>query len=241
MQLEDVKVGKGIELQVNRDGYRYRLLSTVEGIGKNKIYITLIASGARVFRFLSSDHVELIYRDENRMYKWSDVKPALELWDGDHVHSFYSEQPGEHFNRRSAFRLSFAEDMIFHHFVMVEKEEQDETSNSIIRDIDEYGNDRERVKDIACSGILKDMSESGAGFLVDDKLDIGAIVGFEIPGLTGQPMYLKGTVVRHETSQHGRFFEFYGMRFTRVDKNLRKYLFEQQRLILKKQREKGLK
>ena len=64
MQLKDMKVGKSIDILINREGYNYKLVSKVEEVGVGKVYISLITARNRVFMFRSDDKVQFIYKTD---------------------------------------------------------------------------------------------------------------------------------------------------------------------------------
>lgn len=234
MRLENLKPGKGVEVTVTRDEYCYHLKTTVEISKIGRVFVTLIASGARAFPFQPKDRVDIMYRDGDRMWIWKQVEASQEVVEGEKLHCFKSLKEGESFNRRDSYRVQLNEKIIFKQFIYTEELKEEEDALAVI---DEYGNDLNQTKEEEFKGMLKDISETGAGFFTDHNLKIGDSVGFSLVTSYGT-MHLKGEVVRHVPSRHGRYREFYGAIFKRTDKKLAKYLFDQQRLLLKKIREK---
>lgn len=236
MRLESLKVGKGIEIYVTRAGYRYRLVSTIEEVGKDKIYITLITSGMKVFRFLDSDIVDILYRDGARMVQWLKVIGSIEILEGTKVHCFTSREDGVSFNRRKTYRVDIGEDIVTYLFRPEEEEENASSSALKEEEIDEYGNELGTITVMEFEGYLKDLSENGAGFYTNEVLNIGDTVGFPLFTTFGA-MYFKAEIVRHVEGHFGKYMEFYGCKFVRSNKNLGKYLFSLQRERLRKQRQ----
>ncbi len=231
MRLENLKVGRGLEIYVTRAGYRYRLVSTIESTMQGKVYITLIASGSKVFRFLDTDEVDIIYRDETHILQWDKVKGTIETVDKTPMHCFASNKEGVSFNRRESFRVDIGDEIVlyrFHHKEAIEKAEELE--------MDDYGNEVGTVTVEEFEGFLKDVSENGCGFYTNQLLNIGDEIGFPLFTSFGS-MYFKGEVVRHMERRNDKFMEFYGCTFLRSDKNLGKYLFALQRERLQKQRQ----
>lgn len=231
MRLENLKVGRGLEIFVTRAGYRYRLVSTIESTSYGKVYITLIASGNKVFRFLDSDQVDIIYRDEVHMRQWQNVTGSVEILDNTKMHCFTSDKEGTSFNRRKVYRVELEEMTSLYRFFHkdpIEKAEELEC--------DDYGNEINSVTVEAFDGIIKDASENGVGFYTNQILNIGDEIGFSLVTTFG-PMYFKCEIVRHMERRGEKFREFYGCIFVRSDKNFSKYLFELQRKRLHKQRQ----
>lgn len=227
MLMENMKIGKPVELFVDREGYRYRLLSKVEAAEEGKVYITLIASGTRVFRFLTSDYIEFIYKEDGRMWKWKNVKGSITSLDGEQVHCLESTKEGEVYNRRDSYRVRLGVEHIITKLIPKPAEAALEDN----MEEEEY-----EAFQIPC--VIKDLSENGIGFYTNDKMDIGTRVEVKIPTKEGV-LRMIGNVIRAESGEFGKYCEFYGCGFSQVDKKLSKYLFTQQRLQLKKERGEG--
>ncbi len=88
MLLENIALGKTMEIYVDRDGYRYRLVSKVEKTGVKKICLTAIMAGGRAFKFRPEDKIRLVYRSEDQMWEWLNVKAGLAKLDDEPVHYF---------------------------------------------------------------------------------------------------------------------------------------------------------
>lgn len=228
--MENMKPGKPLELYVNRSGYRYRLLSKVEASGFGKVYITLIASGSRIFHFSSTDHVELIYKDGERMWKWADVKGSVAELEGEKVHCLESVKEGESYNRREAFRVRLGVEHTITKLIPREKEEEESSEKDMNTDILD-----EDYEFITLPCVIKDLSETGVGIYTNDKMDIGTLLELRIPTKEGV-LKMSGSVVRTESGEFGKYREFYGCSFSRVDRHLKKYLFALQRKQLRKER-----
>ena len=236
MRLENLKVGRGLEIFVTRAGYRYRLVSTIEHVETGKVYITLIASGNKVFRFLDTDQVDIVYRDETHLIQWENIKGSVESLDNTKMHCFLSNKEGTNFNRRQVFRVEIDEDIevcLFQHKEETEKAEKNETTKET--EYDEYGNEVGTVSIEKFDGILKNASENGVGFYTNRVLNIGDEIGFSLLTTFGT-MYFKCQIVRHMEHRSGKFREFYGCILIRSDKSFGKYLFALQRMRLHKQR-----
>ncbi|MEG1993217.1 MAG: PilZ domain-containing protein, partial [Acetivibrio sp.] len=191
MRLESLKIGRGIEIYVTRAGYRYRLVSSIEGVGIGKVYVTLIASGTRVFRFLDTDIVDLVYRDETHMLQWEKVTGSIEVLDGTKVHCLASRKEGTSFNRRNAFRISIDESIKMYFFRSKDENEnevKEETKEEI--ETDNYGNENGEVVVEEFEGYLKDLSENGAGIYTNRGFNIGDMIGFSLYTSYGA-MYFK--------------------------------------------------
>ena len=111
MLLENIALGKTMEIYVDRDGYRYRLVSKVEKTGVKKICLTAIMAGGRAFKFRPEDKIRLVYRSEDQMWEWLNVKAGLAKLDDEPVHYFEIVNKGQSFNRRQAYRVNIDADV----------------------------------------------------------------------------------------------------------------------------------
>lgn len=218
MQIKDMLVGKKLEVMVDRDGYHYRFLSKVEGTAENAVAVTLIAAQGRMFHFTDTDDVSLLYRGTERMWKWEHVKPGVAKLDGAPVHTFFSKVPGQVYNRRESFRVQIGESLLMRRIISVEEE-----------------NDEIIEKDIKFDALLSDLSVNGAGLYANEDMEIGTTIVFDMPTNIGI-LTCRGEVVRKSDVSNKPFQYFYGCDFTVVRKEMERYLFERQRLMLQKER-----
>ncbi len=218
MQIKEMIIGKTLDVLVDREGYHYRFVSKVEGTMQNSVAITLIAAKGRVFHFDDTDDVSIIYRGTERMWKWDHVKAGVARLDGVPVHTFSSENPGQIYNRRESFRVPIGESLLMHRVVATREEESE-----IIEEVQKF------------EALLADLSVNGAGIYTNEDLPIGAIVFFDMPTNLGI-MTCRGAVIRKADVHDKPFRNFYGCEFSVVRKELERYLFERQRLMLQKER-----
>ena len=218
MQIKEMLVGKTLEVLVDREGYHYRFVSKIEGTTDNSVAVSLIAAKGRAFHFEDTDDVTIIYRGTERMWKWEHVKAGTARLDGFAVHAFFSKNPGQVYNRRESFRVSIGESLLM---------------NKIITMFTDEG---EVEKELRFEALLSDLSVNGAGLYTNENLEIGDTISFDMPTNVGI-LSCKGRIVRRADVYDKPFRNFYGCDFTVVKKELERYLFERQRLML--QRERG--
>lgn len=238
MLLTEMKAGKSVEILINRDGYKYRLVSKIEEVGKDCIFISLIATKTKIFQFEKDDKVEIIYRAEERLFKWSRIKGRMEELDGEKVHCLFGNQEGENYNRRNAYRVYVGLEVeLFQYMVkpgltpdmIIEmKSEQKELSETDIYDITKS----------RC--LVKDISEGGIGLFANERLPLSAELAVHIPTQFGL-LKLKLTVIRTTEERYELYRYFYGCNITESEKQLIKYLFHLQREYLQKARSEGIK
>lgn len=218
MQIKEMLVGKMLEVIVEREGFHYRFVSKVEGTLDNSVAVTLIAAKGRAFHFVETDDVSIVYRGAERMWKWDHVKAGVARLDGVTVHAFFSKNPGQVYNRRESFRVQIGESLLMNKIIDIETEEGP------------------KEKEEKFEALLADLSVNGAGLYTNEVLEIGTTISFDMPTNVGI-LSCKGTIVRRSDVYDKPFHNFYGCDFTVVRKELERYLFERQRLML--QRERG--
>lgn len=221
MQIKEMILGRKLEILVDREGYTYRLVSKVEGTAEGSVAVSAIVAKGRMFHFEETDDVTIIYRGEERMWKWDHVKPGLARLEGETVHTFSSKEQGQVYNRRESFRVPIGESLLMYR-VEFEKTE-------------ENGEEKVIEKTFPFEGLLADLSVNGAGLYTDEDMEKDVVIGFDMPTHLGI-MSCRGKIVRKTDVYDKPFRNFYGCEFIKVRKELERYLFERQRLMLQRQR-----
>lgn len=244
MLLSEMKIGKPLEIYITREGYHYRVVSKIEDAADGRVCVTLIASKTRVFEFLETDVIDIVYRDEERMWKWKSVIGGVTELDGEKLHCFYSDEEGESFNRRNAYRVFVGEKLIVQYMVRDVKRLSDfddveelhsETIFNYDASMDVMRADCFRYVD--CRAVLKDISEDGAGIYMDQKLENGDELSFDFETEDFGVISCRARVIRRLESRQGSFRYYYGCRFKETSRNLSKYIYEMQRKQLRKARD----
>lgn len=241
MNLEELIIGTLIEIYIRRDGFNYKVVSKIENISGNMIAVSPIASSTRFFRFLKDDVVDLVYRKDEKMWKWQNVIPELIVDDsGSKLHGFIVGGDAESFNRRSTYRLSMDRVMTMKYLV----QDQENFDNKLV-----YNKTPELVIDDAirllggerfhwvdCKCFLKDLSEGGAAIQSDEKLKKGDEITFEIPSEVGM-VVCKAVVVRSRRETNGYYDFSYGCSFIETSRNFTRFFYETQRRQLQRMRD----
>ena len=234
MLLQEMKIGSGVEIYITRDQYRYRVASKVEGTAPGKAHVSLISAGTRVFAFKPSDHIEIIYKEHDKMWKFSGVRMCLSALDGFQTHMIETTKEAEVFNRRDTFRLPIMTAMEIIRYSPVSSEyagnldriNMDASAQELIL----KGIEKSIVK-----VVVKDISESGVGFHSPILMNVGDRIRVTLKTKTNN-LVCDGVIIREVEQIWGKYKLFYGGTFTKVDKNLAKFIFAQQRLLLSKGR-----
>ncbi|MCH5267860.1 MAG: PilZ domain-containing protein [Lachnospiraceae bacterium] len=236
MLLENIPMGKTLEFYIDREGYRYRLVSKVEKAEEDKVYVTLIASNGRAFRFRPEDDIRIIYRDEDQIWEWPEVKAGVEKLEYEDVHVFHITDKGHSFNRRNSYRVTLGEETLIGYYNVPGRQRrsavppaptEDEMGMEVLPD----------VKPQYVRGVIKDVSETGVGLFTDYEFDTEDGLFFDIPSSRGL-LKCKAQVIRKDElrATNYRYDYYYGCVLTQTDKKLLRYIFEVQREALKRQR-----
>ncbi len=236
MFLKDLKTGKSIDIFITRDQYRYHVVSKVEITDVGRVFVTAIASGKNVFKFKSSDSVEIVYKERDRTWKWPDVKAGVAKLDGNIVHYFESYAEGDYFNRRDTFRVQIMKKTEVAHFTKIH-EDFDVDMDDFDMDIPAGDLFDQGIKKTIISVVIKDISESGIGFYSPILMNVGDKIRVYFDSELGK-MTCEGTIVRSVENVWKQYNLFYGCAFNKTDKNLAKYIYIQQRLQLSKEQKK---
>ncbi len=265
MLLENIMLGKTLEIYVDREGYRYRLVSKVEQTGVRRICVTAIRAGGKAFLFKPGDDIRLVYRDEEQMWEWMHVKAGMAKLEGEPVHYFDIVNKGRSFNRRNAYRVRVGEDVEISYYILPEDGKKtavmpmtEEEYDVIVRgrgveteatkeEIERGAHTEKRMRIVPMPGLvvtradvhIKDISETGMGIFSNKRLDIGDNFSLEIPSSYGK-LKTRATVIRMDDleSTNNKYRYYYGCIYTESDKRLIRYIFDIQRKTIKKQREK---
>ena len=234
MYLKDLKAGKGLDIFITRDQFRYHLHSKIEGTSSGRVYITQISSGNIVFKFRRTDSVEIVYKERDRTWKWPDVKPGAGEFEEKPVHFFESFAEGDYFNRRDTFRVQIMKKVEMIRMTPVQSGVNVEDFEMDLPAIDLSMNGIEKTMGTV---VVKDISESGIGFYAAEEMKVGDKIRVYFETEFGK-MSCEGLIVRSVENIWKQYRLFYGCAFNKTDKNLAKFIYEQQRIQLSKENKK---
>ena len=265
MLLENIALGKTMEIYVDRDGYRYRLVSKVEKTGVKKICLTAIMAGGRAFKFRPEDKIRLVYRSEDQMWEWLNVKAGLAMLDDEPVHYFEIVNKGQSFNRRQAYRVNIDADVEIGFYqvpgnrqrlsyVPLVKEEYEAFVDGNGVELEREEDDRsgkvfiekrlrmvpmKEAEERKIRGFVHDISETGMGFYSNELLEIENSFYTRIPSDYG-PLQVRCSIVRVDDRPKGnrRFRYYYGCIYEESDQKLIRYIYDVQRRQIQKQRDR---
>lgn len=231
MTLSEITIGSLLEIYIRRDGYNYKVISKIEYTDEKRIGVTPIASRRMLFRFRQTDMIDIVYRSEDKIWKWNRVKAGIATMpDGTKLHFFEPSAPAEKFNRRTTYRLSVGREIDMRYEVIDEMPESASAPRTPELSLDNaLKTVTARYREIQCRAYLKDISEGGAAVSTDVILRKGDIVIFEVTdGKT--TVKLRAVVVRVRLDDEKSYFKHhYGLSFVETGDNFVPFLFEQQR------------
>ncbi|BCN31565.1 flagellar brake protein [Anaeromicropila herbilytica] len=235
MYLKELSPGKTVNIYVTRDGYKYRVVSKIEDVNDDHVFVTLIAKNKRVFRFLDSDQVDIIYKHGQSLYLWENVKAGVTELDDDQVHYFMSQKKGTIYNRRNAYRVEYGTSLILHYSVL--NEDMMEFKLDEFDDLSILQNymDLDLFDEKICEGYMKDLSETGIGIYANEEFKVGDEIAFDLSTDFGD-MHCKVKVIRITKAYHNVYRYCYGCEFIQSSRELPKHIFNLQRKIIHKVR-----
>ena len=265
MLLENIALGKTLEVYVDRDGYRYRLVSKVEKTGVKRVCLTAIMAGGRAFKFRPEDNIRLVYRSEYQMWEWLNVKAGLGKLDDEPVHYFEIVNKGQSFNRRQAYRVTIDADVDIV-FYQVPGNRQRLSYAPLVKEeyealVDVNGVELEREEDSRSGkifiekrlrmvpmkeavekkvrGFVHDISETGMGVYSNELLEKDNSFYTRIPSDYG-PLLVRCVVVRVDDQVKGnrKYRYYYGCIYEESDQKLIRYIYDIQRKQIQKQRDR---
>lgn len=248
MILENIPLGRTLEIYIDREGYRYRLVSKVEDASAKRVCVTLIAANGRAFQIRAEDDIRLVYRDEDQIWEWPQVKGGLTRLDDTPVHYFEISNPGRSFNRRNAYRVALNEHIEIGYYISSQSSKKYSDSpvfGALLGDKEgkEKEKEEEEVLDPEAvvpryvKGMIKDVSETGIGIYTDFEFDTGDGLFLDLPSDYGL-LEIKATVIRKDElmlrASNQRYKYYYGCVYHCTDRRLIKMIYDIQRETLKR-------
>lgn len=238
MTISEIRLGSLLEIYIKRDGYNYKVISKIEYVDEEKIGVTPIASRTKLFRFRDGDVVDIVYRLDDKSWKWANVRAGVAtMEDGTKLHVFIPVREAEIFNRRTTYRLPMNREIELTYEVVDERvllslpEERKKTKTPEL-DLDATLNEINTIfLEYTVKAYLLDMSEGGASVSMDVELKKGDIVSFSLP-FGEQQVVCRALVVRTAQTEKGPRKHNYGLSFIETSNNYVAYFFTEQRKML---------
>lgn len=206
MLIDDIPVGSRIELDVRYIGRTMTFNSEVVLIINNSILISPIIVNEQTIGFNDNCRVNLIVKIDGKVYLWNNVTVKLVKYDGIIYHKIDISEEGKPFNRREAYRMYIGEDMPI------------------------YINTA--TGPLALSVLVKDLSETGVGFISKEDLEIDRTIRLKIKD-NNSIISLSGKIIRKDLLTHLDSF-LYGCKFNEKNNRLGNYIARKQGEALRK-------
>lgn len=178
------------------------LATTVEQVHSDYILLQPIFVDGRTVGFGDSCTIDLLYLQEQVVYAWHSVSLPLVKIKGSTYYKVELEGEAKPYNRRGSFRVYIGETMA----ITVFQSSGPQAYNVLVRDI----------------------SESGFGFVSKEEYEVGRTIRLAIPLTDRKTLVLSATIVRREFFEDKGTYS-YGCRFVEPNAYLSSYLMAKQR------------
>ncbi len=211
MHVDSIAKGGLMEVEVRCNGKTVTFKSEVAHIVGNSILISPIKVNEQTIGFSESCQINFLYVSEGKLFLWEKVDIKLVKYDGIIYHKIDIYGDGKPFNRRDSYRMYIGEDMPL------------------------YVNSASGP--IALSVLIKDISETGVGFISKEDIDVERTIRLKLKD-NNLILSISGIIVRKEfLSNLGSYL--YGCRFNEKNDKLSKYIAKKQGEVLRKKNTGG--
>ena len=206
MLISEILVGANIEIEVRYSGRSMSFNSEVLFLHNDSIFINPIIVNERTIGFNDKCRINLIVKIEGKVFLWENVEIKLVRYDGNIYHRISIQGEGKPYNRREAYRMYIGEDMPVYINTA--------TGPYLI------------------NVLVKDISETGVGFITNEDLDIDRMIRLKIKDFNNI-IALTGVIVRKEYLPHLDSY-LYGCKFNEKNDKLGKFIARKQGEQLRK-------
>ncbi len=237
MLLENIAIGRTIEIFVDREGYCYRLTSKVEAVNSKRVCVTYITSNGRAFSFDPDDNVKIVYRDSEQMWEWNNVRAGAGKLNNEAVHFFDIRDGGKSFNRRNAYRVTIEQQVMIGYYDQFGTPAKS-SMMQVIPPKEGIIIPTEMTIPKFEKGMVRDVSETGVGICTNFEFRIDDGLFFQLKSPFGN-INIRAQVVRKTElrASKNKYINYYGCVITESESKLAKYIFEIQRQNIKDKKE----
>jgi c-di-GMP-binding flagellar brake protein YcgR len=196
LQIDEISKGGDIELEVRLNGKSMNFQSDVVFIKNHSVLITSIKVDDQTIGFSEQCTINFLYKLDGKLYLWSDVTVKLVRYNGAIYHLIELSGEGKPYNRRDAYRLYIGEEM-----------------NISINT---------SAGTMVLSVLVKDISETGVGFISKEDLDIDRAFRLKLKD-HNRLISLSGIIVRKEFLEQLQS-TLYGCKFNEKSQILGKFI-----------------
>ena len=238
MLLENLVLGRTVEINVYREEYRYHLVSKVESTSASRLCVTLIASNNKAFQFKPDDRIKIVYRDSEKIWEWDNVKAGVIKKGKASLHYFDIVDGGSSFNRRNAYRVTINQETMIGYY-----DQYGTTAKSSEMQKFDLSEEASAPPNLTVPqfvhGYVRDISETGVGICSNYEFNIDDGMFLNIQSHYGK-LPVRAKVVRkadRNPAKH-KYAKYYGCVLLQTDNKLSKYIFDIQRMSIKSQKER---
>lgn len=178
------------------------LMTTIAQVHPDYVLLQPILINGQIVGFGSSCTIDFVCVQESGVFAWRSVSLSLVKVKGNTYYKVPLPDEAQPYNRRNAFRVYIGETMTISVF--------------------------QNTGPTPCNVLVRDISETGFGFISKEKYDITRTIRFSIP-LTGRKsLTLTATIVRREFDEEKGTYS-YGCKFVEPNSSLSGYLMQRQR------------
>lgn len=206
MQVDNLTKGRDIELEVRFNGKSMNFRSEIVLVVNNSVLIECIKVDEQTVGFSENCYINFLYKSEGKLYIWENVDIKLVKYDGAIYHKAELSGDGKPYNRRNSYRLYLGEEMTL-------------SINTA-------------TGPSAVDVLVKDISETGVGFITKEDLDIGRTFRMRIKD-NRLLVNLSGVIVRKENLEH-LHSTLYGCKFNEKNQLLGRFIAKKQGELLRK-------
>lgn len=205
MRIDEIPVGASIEIEVHYNGRSISFNSEILFLHDNLFYISPVTVNDRTVGFNDKCLINLIVKTSGKVFLWENVEIKLVKYNGNIYHQISLQGEGKPYNRRETYRMYIGEDMPVY---------INTASGPHLIEV-----------------LVKDISESGVGFITKEALDLNRIILLKIKDI--DTILLSGVIVRKEYLPHLDSY-LYGCKFNEKNDKLGKFIAKKQGEHLRK-------
>jgi len=200
MNADEMIRGNSVEFDVKCNGKMMNFKSEISIIMDQSIFVTGIKVNNQTVGFSDKCSINFLYKIDGKLYLWENVNVKLVKYNGEIYHKVDLTGDGKSYNRRDSYRLYLGEDMSI------------------------YINSASGPTSL--SVLVKDISETGVGFITAEDLDIDRSFRLRLKD-NNMIITLSGVIVRKELIEHLNK-TLYGCKFSEKNNLLIKYIARRQ-------------
>jgi c-di-GMP-binding flagellar brake protein YcgR len=204
--INSIVKGASMEVEVKCNGKTVCFHGEVAHVIDNSILTAPIKVNDQTIGFSDNCQINFLYVSEGKLYLWENVVVKLVRYDRNIYHKIDLYGEGKQFNRREAYRMYIGEDMPIY-------------VNTV-------------SGPTALSVLVKDISETGVGFITKEDLDLNRTIRMRIKD-NATLITISGIIVR-KVFQKNISAYLYGCKFNEKNEKLAKFIAKKQSEALRK-------